>query len=96
MPARKGQKPTRRAEERRAREDAQERYGPIEREVNALRLDLQGRPEDEIRSLLEARYGGEIDRHHLEDCVTAIATGNEVSLTPDPSRPAGRTARRSG
>lgn len=54
----------------------------MERELNALRFDLQGRPFDEIRTYLSSRYGADLEQAGLNDCVAAIVACQEVRLRP--------------
>ncbi|MCA1842903.1 MAG: hypothetical protein LC792_06865 [Actinobacteria bacterium] len=54
----------------------------MERELNALRSDLQGRPAEEIRAYLTGRYGADLTEAGLDDCVPAIVAGREVHLRP--------------
>lgn len=78
MPARKGNKGRRGPNQQ--LHDAAEQLVTMERELNALRFDLQGRPVEEIRAYLSGRYGADLEKAGLNDCVAAIAAGREVRL----------------
>jgi hypothetical protein len=82
---------------RHEREDLVQRYRDMQREINALRPPFRGKPTAEIVTMLEQRFGRELDAHTLERSAVAIAAGHEVEIAapaPPPERPRRSSDRR--
>ena len=58
----------RRSSRRYIHEDRVQQYRDIEREMNAMRPPLKGKPVDEILPMLERRFGADIEGRTLEKC----------------------------
>ena len=72
---------------RHEREDLVQRYRDIQREVDSLRPSFKGKPMPDIVSMLESRFGSDLDSRTLDRCAQAFASGEAVEISaPAPQR----------
>ena len=72
---------------RHEREDLVQRYRDIQRELDSLRPSYKGKPMPELVTMLERRFGSELDSSTIERCAQAFAAGDPVEITaPAPQR----------
>jgi hypothetical protein len=67
------------------REDLVQRFRDIQREVDALRPSYRGKPMPEIVSMLENRFGSDLDTRTLDRCAQAFMSGESVEISPPPA-----------
>jgi hypothetical protein len=72
---------------RHEREDLVQRYRDLQREVDSLRPSFKGQPVAEIATMLEHRFGSDLDSSTLDRCARAFASGETIEISaPAPQR----------
>ncbi|MEY2454115.1 MAG: hypothetical protein QOD92_3689 [Acidimicrobiaceae bacterium] len=72
---------------RHEREDLVEHYRDLQREVNSLRPGYKGQPLSDIATMLERRFGKDLDAGTLDRCAHAFAAGESIEISaPAPQR----------
>ena len=79
---------------RHEREDLVQRYRDIQREVDSLRPSFKGKPMPDIVSMLENRFGGDLDTRTLDRCAQAFAAGEAIEISAPPPQRAPDSRRR--
>ena len=80
---------------RHEREDLEQRYRDIQREVDSLRPSFKGKPMPDIIAMLEQRFGTDLDTRTLDRCAQAFAAGEAVAISAPPPPRAADSRRRS-